>query len=414
MTQITPFEQSPHAPYPLGGVPAAGWYCIETAYDHPAVGAAQIGRALGYDIPDGWNDDQIRTHAEQHGYAREIATPEHLSALASNFDAANAEGRGLLVTINHSTYHPAENTRAAGWIKALHAAGDCLWAWIEWTPWGHAMVNNGEFVFFSTEYLYTDFAPVPGGVTPRLLHACTLTNNNRHKGQVPATNTSTPKNNTQAHMKTNTAQRNQSGKPATKTARRNSDCKPGEEETAAANSEENPDEEEQATANSDENPDEEEQAATNEGDGEMTLESAVIGIAEELVLPETATPAELLGAVRALQTSNSELQKALAEANKAAGTATNSARYPGLFGQTARLNTGRQQAALKGHDPARQVRVNTARGPQSTDAQQIALVDYRNKALATAAQTKGSALTPGEYTSVSTRATREFYAGENR
>jgi len=62
------------------------------------------------------------------------------------------------------------------------------WAWIELTPWGHGLVDNAEFSFFSREYDYADFVRTVAGAEPSRLAGCTLTNSPRHKQQVPCTN----------------------------------------------------------------------------------------------------------------------------------------------------------------------------------------------------------------------------------
>ena len=80
------------------------------------------------------------------------------------------------------------DTRAAGWIKALHADGGKLWAWIELTPYGHGLVDSAEFAFFSTEYDYRDFKQTAAGAEPQRLAGCTLTNGPRHPAQTPCTN----------------------------------------------------------------------------------------------------------------------------------------------------------------------------------------------------------------------------------
>ena len=64
-----------------------------------------------------------------------------------------------------------------------------LWAWIEWTPKGHQAVNEGEYVFFSTEYDYPDFEVIDNRVVaPVRLAGLSVTNYPNHRGQLPMTN----------------------------------------------------------------------------------------------------------------------------------------------------------------------------------------------------------------------------------
>lgn len=180
---MTDFSTSPHAPYTRGSVPAAGWFCIETTFRHRCPNPEGMLRAHGVEP----GADPLAT-AAAHGMDTELATEDTLRALAETYRSLDAGGRGLLLTRDHAGMNDAQDTRACGWIRALHAEGRRLWAYIELTPYGHAMVDAGEYTYFSTEYDYAEFTPGANGATPTRLRGCTLTNMPRHAAQVPCTN----------------------------------------------------------------------------------------------------------------------------------------------------------------------------------------------------------------------------------
>ena len=406
--------QAPRAPFRMGEVPTAGWYNIECTFRHTCPNAPAILRAHGVEVKPG-EDALARATAE--GWGVELATAETLARLAATFAAVDGAGRGLPLTRDHAGYGSDPDTRAAGWIKALHAEGSHLWAWIELTPWGHQLINGGEYVYFSTEYDYAEFERVEGGASPRRLDGCTLTNSPRHTTQYPCTNMQT-KNTT---MNTNPTDRADTGEdekalhaapqvPATGNA-----ATQGEPASAT-----NQVDGEQPAQNNGQ-PDEAAEATnTNRGSDEVAqnddgpdMEGAIIAVAELLGLPETATPADLLGAVKNLMKSNEELQAALAEANKATpvgGAATNSMRmrYPRLTA----LNGSR--VPLMGQKPNTTAAVRVGNGMRAVNSQAKDRADYCAAAVDKRERSMGRALTPGEYSATWQQANRDYDLGINR
>ncbi|MBQ4593036.1 MAG: hypothetical protein IJA81_00225 [Akkermansia sp.] len=402
---------APRAPFRMGEVPAAGWYNIECTFRHTCPNAPAILRAQGVDVKPG-EDALARATAE--GWGVELATAETLERLAATFAAVDGAGRGLPLTRDHAGYGSEPDTRAAGWIKALHAEGSHLWAWIELTPWGHELINGGEYVYFSTEYDYAEFERVEGGASPRRLDGCTLTNSPRHTTQYPCTNMQT-KNTT---MNTNetpaaTGEDEKALHAAPKVPATGDAAAQGETAAKAeagdkpAQNNGQPDEAAEAT-NTNQGSEEE---AQNDDDPDM--EGAIIAVAELLGLPEMATPADLLGAVKNLMKSNEELQAALAEANKGTpvgGAATNSVRmrYPRL----AALNGSR--APLMGQKPNTTATVRVGNGTRAVNSQAKDRADYCAAAVDKRERSMGRSLTPGEYSATWQQANRDYDLGINR
>ncbi len=402
---------APRAPFRMGEVPAAGWYNIECTFRHTCPNPPAILRAQGVEVKPG-EDALARATAE--GWGVELATAETLERLAATFAAVDGAGRGLPLTRDHAGYGSDPDTRAAGWIKALHAEGSHLWAWIELTPWGHELINGGEYVYFSTEYDYAEFERVEGGASPRRLDGCTLTNSPRHTTQYPCTNMQTK--NTTMNTNETPADTGEDEKalhaapqvPATGDAA-------AQGETAAnaeagdkpAQNNGQPDEAAEAT-NTNQGSDEEAQ-----NDDGPDMEGAIIAVAELLGLPEMATPADLLGAVKNLMKSNEELQAALAEANKATpvgGAATNSVcmRFPRL----AALNGSR--VPLMGQKPNTTATVRVGNGTRAVNSQAKDRADYCAAAVDKRERSMGRSLTPGEYSATWQQANRDYDLGINR
>lgn len=415
-------ETDAKAPFKKGSVPVAGWFCIETTFRHrcPNLEAMLSTHGLEPPVEPG---EQLALAAE-HGLDVEIATEGTLKKLAEAFAAVDAEGRGVLLTRDHAGLAATQDSRACGWIRALHAEGGKLWAWIELTPYGHGMVNNGEFVYFSTEYDYADFRATEGGAEPGRLTGCTLTNMPRHAAQTPCTNMckppasagTNPEDNTmdtEPNKKEETAATNEETEATEKTQGNCATTEGTKPETAKAGNEEAT--EESTAANSD--GEEQAETATNdETTGEsLDMESAAVAIAELLELPETATPADLLEAVKKLASSNEELRAALAEANKSAstedgGVASNSKRYPHLC-----MNSKKpSRTALKGGKPngTTQVRVN---GQQiAVNTQEKSRADYCTNAIAKAERELGRKMTPAEFNKAYAKANADYTTGANR
>lgn len=389
------------------------------------------------------------------GLDREVATPETLAALADTFRAVDAEGRGVLLTVDHAGVGERPDTRAAGWIKALHADGGKLWAWIELTPYGHGLVDSAEFAFFSTEYDYRDFKQTAAGAEPQRLAGCTLTNGPRHPAQTPCTNqekyelrstsyeagreAARPREDFSAaeeavgatqdnkNMNTDTEEKKT---PATNTEPEDTQTnsagtEPAKGKECAATNGDTPAPatpkgyaetgKEGATNTGTESA--EEPAATNDDDLQPSddLSAALVAVAELLGLPDSAKPADLVDAVKTLQRSNDELRTALAEANKNAsmngGTAANSVRYPNLRA----LNHGTRKAtALTGATPNREVTVSVGHGTRAVNCQDKARVDYCTNAVTTAESALGRTMTPAEYGRAWAKANSDYTQGVNR
>lgn len=410
-------KTAPRAPFQAGSVPMAAWYNIETVFCHACPNPAAMLHSHGIHPEEGADLWEACVAA---GLDREVATAETLLALAETFRAMDAQGRGVLLTVDHAGVGERPDTRAAGWIKALHAEGGKLWAWIELTPYGHALVDSAEFAFFSTEYDYRDFRRTQAGAEPQRLVGCTLTNTPRHTAQTPCTNMKT----SQAHACTtqtdNTNMDTEEEKtPATNAepedTQTNSACTAPErgKECAAANGD-TPAKEEATNIGTETA---EEPAATNEEDlpSGDELSAALVAMAELLGLPDSAKPADLTDAVKALQRSNEELRAALAEANKATGvpggTAANSVRYPYL---RATNHGTRSTTALRGATPNRQVTVGVGLGTRAVNSQDKARADYCSNAVTTAERALGRMMTPAEYGRAWAQANHDYSLGLNR
>ena len=422
-------KTAPRAPFKPGSVPGAAWFNIETVFCHACPNPGAMLRSHGLHPEDGAD---LWAACVSAGLDREVATPETLASLADTFRAVDADGRGVLLTVDHAGVGERPDTRAAGWIKALHAEGGKLWAWIELTPYGHGLVDSAEFAFFSTEYDYRDFKRTEAGAEPQRLAGCTLTNGPRHPAQTPCTNMKTLQARACAtqdnkNMNTDTEEKKT---PATNTE--------PEDTPAAANSSGVASKGEEPAKNGDTpapatpkgyaetgkegatntgTESAEEPAATNDDDLQPSddLSAALVAVAELLGLPDSAKPTDLVDAVKALQRSNDELRTALAEANKDAsmngGTAANSIRYPHLRALNHRT---RKATALTGATPNREVTVSVGHGTLAVNCQDKARVDYCTNAVTTAERALGRALTPAEYGRTWAKANKDYTQGVNR
>ena len=412
-------KTAPRAPFKPGSVPGAAWFNIETVFCHACPNPGAMLRSHGLHAEEGAD---LWAACVEAGLDREVATPETLAALADTFRAVDAEGRGVLLTVDHAGVGERPDTRAAGWIKALHADGGKLWAWIELTPYGHGLVDSAEFAFFSTEYDYRDFKQTAAGAEPQRLAGCTLTNGPRHPAQTPCTNMKTLQARACAtqdnkNMNTDTEEKKT---PATNTEPEDTQTnsagtEPAKGKECAATNGDTPAKEEATNTGTEPA---KEPAATNDDDLQPSddLSAALVAVAELLGLPDSAKPADLVDAVKTLQRSNDELRTALAEANKNAsmngGTAANSVRYPYLRALNHR--TTRSTAALTGATPNREVTVSVGHGTRAVNCQDKARVDYCTNAVTTAERALGRALTPAEYGRTWAKANSDYTQGVNR
>ena len=398
---------APRAPFSLGQVPPAGWYNIECTFRHTCPNPLAILRAHGVEVKPG--EDALAC-ATAHGWGVELATPETLTRLAATFAAVDGAGRGLPLTRDHAGFGSDPDTRAAGWIKALHAEGCHLWAWIELTPWGHELINGGEYVYFSTEYDYAEFERVEGGASPRRLDGCTLTNTPRHTTQYPCTNMQTKNTTMNTHPTDRAATGDDEKVPATNTSGTDPQEAPATNPVAGDKPAQNNGQPAEAAEATNTNQSSEEQA---QNDDAPDMEAAIIAVAELLGLPEMATPADLLGAVKNLIKSNEELQAALTEANKATpvgGAATNSMRM--RFPHLTALNASR--VPLTGQKPNTTATVRVGNGTRAVNSQAKDRADYCTAAVDKRERSMGRSLTPGEFSATWQQANRDYDLGLNR
>lgn len=432
--------RAPRAPFPLGEVPRAGWFCIETTFAHPSPNPEGLAQGLGFVVPPGADAADF---ARAHGFGQEVATAETLEGLVRCFERCDAGGRGLLITRDHASFNEAAETRATGWMKALHAEPDALWAWVEWTPWGHEMVNGGEFVHFSTEYDYRDFVLTEGGAAPTRLAGATITNDPRHAGQVPCTNTrggfrrchaagsrflqtSCPASGRQPDTYTMKINNNDprcrclnSGdvpRPDITAPETNSD---EPKDATAAHSNEVPDEASRPSAPATNSDEPKEAMAANSDDvadevpsSALDLEGCCQQVAELLGLADDASPEDLLAAVQSLLRSNQELNDALEEANRAANSNGRSCHSRPRFRFLTSRNSSR--VALQGQVPNREVAVRVGQCVRAVNTQSKSKADFCTNAVAVRERSLGRQLSPAEYSCTWREAMRDYDAGLSR
>ena len=385
--KVIPFNEAPHAPYELGKVPAAGWFAVEPACEWKPKMQDELRQAL-----DVTADIIYQARLDAQG----------LMILEDNFSLADTDGRGLPVSEQHKF------EKAFGWVKALHAEGDMLWAWIEWTPRGHQAVNEGEYVFFSTEYEYPDFERIENSVVaPVRMAGLSVTNYPNHKGQLPMTNSRKPSNRENQQDK-DMKPTNKTRTAITKPKRdKNSEldqtpAEPTEEKTPPtppAQEDNKP-----ADTNSDTDPDDPEKDTNDDGSAAVDV---LMQLAEELDLDESANAEDVLAAVQNLKSKVEELTTALAAANAAGGPDTNSRkrRYPNLA-PLRDVNT-----RMQGQKPNRDVSVRINGMRRDVDTQQKAMTDYCQGRVDKEEHKLGRQLNSAEYTRVWRDARQEYQDG---
>lgn len=133
------FNKIPHAPFDRGKTPELAWYLIEPVNRNE------------YEMPV---DDDPKSKTRR---VMEVYDAETARVLADEFDLDDWMGIGAPVNRDHLHITGSQGTESYGWIKALHATEDGLWACIEWTEEGRDLVNKGKYAFFSTEYPFADY-----------------------------------------------------------------------------------------------------------------------------------------------------------------------------------------------------------------------------------------------------------------
>jgi len=147
-----------------GELPADGWYQI-----------VSVGEFRNRGMTEGKEQDVVQ-----------VCDRGAFDAMATSF--ANA-GTPLLVDFEHFSHDPDKATRAAGWIKAVEAREDGLYAQIDWTNSGLSDVEGKAYRFISPEF---DRAAPLGGqrYRPVRLSGAGLTNRPALTTLKPLTNRS--------------------------------------------------------------------------------------------------------------------------------------------------------------------------------------------------------------------------------
>ena len=122
----------------------------------------------------------------------QVIDAEALKAITEDFTVkASAENfPGLLVDFDHFSMDTDKPSEAAGWISALRADAEGLWAKVRWTSKGKEAVEGGEYRLVSPVFpkpsLCEDLGS--GRIRPRQLQSVALTNEPNIKGGKPLTN----------------------------------------------------------------------------------------------------------------------------------------------------------------------------------------------------------------------------------
>ncbi len=122
----------------------------------------------------------------------QVIDNEALKAITEDFTMkASAENfPGLLVDFDHFSMDTDKPSEAAGWISALRADAEGLWAKVRWTSKGREAVEGGEYRLVSPVFpkpsLCEDLGE--GRIRPRQLQSVALTNEPNIKGGKPLTN----------------------------------------------------------------------------------------------------------------------------------------------------------------------------------------------------------------------------------
>jgi len=122
----------------------------------------------------------------------QVIDVEALKAITDDFTTkANAENfPGLLVDFDHFSMDTDKSSEAAGWISALRADAEGLWAKVRWTTKGKEAVEGGEYRLVSPVFPKPSDCEVLGDnrIRPRSLMSVALTNDPNIKGGRPLTN----------------------------------------------------------------------------------------------------------------------------------------------------------------------------------------------------------------------------------
>ena len=122
----------------------------------------------------------------------QVIDVEALKAITEDFKAKAAVENfpGLLVDFDHFSMDTDKSSEAAGWISALRADAEGLWAKVRWTSKGKEAVEGGEYRLVSPVFPKPSDCEVLGDnrIRPRSLMSVALTNDPNIKGAKPLTN----------------------------------------------------------------------------------------------------------------------------------------------------------------------------------------------------------------------------------
>lgn len=82
-------------------------------------------------------------------YGRSVITRDTFDSFVRNFHAVS--GGEVAMDFDHAADYMGD-TRACGWIKALHPEGDELWATVEWTWQGAWAIKDREYRYISPTF----------------------------------------------------------------------------------------------------------------------------------------------------------------------------------------------------------------------------------------------------------------------
>lgn len=383
------FNQIPHAPFPQGETPRTAWYLIEP-WDRDK-----------NRIPDG-EDEQGKPVLKD---VMEVIDSRTAEVLVKSFDLSDWMGKGIPINKDHlHIYSDSGDTKAYGWIKALHADDQGLWACIDWTGEGHDLVNSDAYAFFSTEYPYKYYLIGPDTdedsglpvARPGKLYGLAITNYpaNRHQDSMTHSAHYHGQLRCRRAAAINSNDMNGKANQTKKTARTKSEDELKtdlDEVTTATNSEEEA--EETTTTNSQE----EQTTETTECNAEAEEFWVALLTALGMDPEDTETAQEdVLAAVEALARDNDDMRSKLKTNRAKMGAASRLAR----IGFTA---TRREQAKAPDDSPKLK--------PGQMTAEQRGMKDYVDKHVASVRarrEAQGKPWRPQDYTGAVAEAQRDY------
>lgn len=375
------FKKYPHAPFARGKTPRMAWYLIEP-WDRDK-----------NRIPDG-EDAKGKPVLKD---VMEVIDRKTADGLVKAFDLADWMGKGIPVNKDHlHIYSDSGDTKAYGWIKALYADDAGLWALVEWTDEGHALVNGDAYAFFSTEYPYKYYLIDPEVdeetglpiARPGKLYGLAITNYPANRRQDSMTHSAQLDGQLRCRR---AAAINNTSNMATKQTKKNTRAKSEEETTTATNSEE------ETTETTETNSEDEQTTETTECNAEA--EEFWVSLLTALGMDPEDTEInqdDVLAAVEALAADNENMRNKLKTNRAKMGAATRLAR----LGFAA---TRREQAKAPEDTP------NLKPGQMTAEQRAMAeYVDKRLKEARTRRETQGKPWRPQDYTGTVAEAQREF------